>query len=197
MALVGIVASTNIEMDASFGPVIEKRDAVVASAVVRDGRLRPADVPNIRREHFAFAHEGRIEDIATLRKRISPRRALQITTNEDAESLFAYLLTCVDGAANADVGLMRSVSDIASSGLRGNFNFMLSTEQALYAHRGRDPLGLTERADALIVSPPIGSSRWRVLSPGSLIRLNRGASPSWRILLGALDASEPELPFTD
>lgn len=199
MALTAIVTNTNLEEDACFGAVIESRDMIVARTIAHEGRLRLAETPYLRRDQFMFAHEGAVEDVGTLRRRISPRRAFQIATNTDADSFFAYLLTRIDGTGDADTGLLRATSDIASSGLRGNFGFLLATEQAVYVHgAGRARLGFAERTDALIASTElVETARWRLLGAGALVRLDRGTSLAWRILRGDIEPSEPELPFTD
>ncbi len=142
----------------------------------------------IERDGWTFAHEGRIEDVALLRPRISQRRILQISDDTDRSSFFAFLLSSIDAVGSADAGLVRATNEIRSSGARGNFDFVLANETSLYAHRsGRSPLVVGVESTVV------------VLADGALIRVDRGPPAAWRMLAGSVetDVSGPELPFTD
>jgi hypothetical protein len=194
--LLGIVTGTSMHDDARFGGVIGTRDVVVAR--VMNGGASLAVEPALRREQFTFAHEGVVADVALLRRRISPKRALQIGSDAHAESLFAYLLSHLDSAEGTDAALSRAVADIARSGLRGSFNFILSTADAMYVHCHMPPIGFIERPSALIVSShSFTSEPLQPLSSGALLRVDRGAVVTWRLISGDIDSSGPEMPFTD
>lgn len=199
--LLGIVTSKSLHDDARFGAVVGARDIAVARVAFEDGGGLKALAPaNLRREHFTLAHEGVLADIALLRRRISPRRAFQIESDAHADSLFAYLLSHVDSAETMDGALERAVVDIASSGLRGNFSFVLGTAESMYVHCAGSDIGVVKRADAVIASSESFTSEARChLSSGALLRVDRGAAVGWRLLCGCVDmpSSRPELPFTD
>lgn len=146
------------------------------------------DATPLARDAWTFAHEGRIEDMALLRPRISQRRILEISDDTDRSSFFAFLLSNIDGAGSIDAGLVRATAEARGSGARGNFDFVLANETTLYAHRGgRSALAVV--VESVVV----------VLAEGALIRVDRGPPAAWRMLVGHVetDVSGPELPFTD
>ncbi len=199
MSLFGMVATENWEDD-RFAHLARAGATLVAHVTRQnDGTLQFARAP-LRRGTWTFAHDGAIGDIARLRPRVSQRRALDFLDDTDRETLLGFLLSSIDSAESVDAGLVRAVEEIRNAGSCGTFTFLMTNGTTLYAFRYGAPLVLRVRAEAVIVaSQPCASDDALIaLSDGALVRIDRGAPIGLRWLVSTdVDASGPELPFTD
>jgi predicted glutamine amidotransferase len=199
MSLFGMVATENWEDD-RFSHLTRAGTALVAHVTRQnDGTLQLVRAP-LRRGPWTFAHDGAIGDLARLRPRVSQRRALDFLETTDRETLLGFLLSSIDSADAVDAGLVRAVEEIRNAGARGTFTFLMTNGTTLYAFRGGAPLVIRIRAEAVIVAsqPSASDDAWIALSDGALVRIDRGTPIGLRWLVSStVDASGPELPFTD
>ena len=154
----------------------------------------------LQRDSYTFAHEGTIEDVELLRRRTSQTRVLQTGAATDGANLFAYVLTCIDVATDLDTAVTAATSQIENCGARGTFTFVLSNGNVLYAYRLGRPLSMLVRPNAVLVASEAATDEaWTPLADGVLlVAERRAATVACRFLRNrGVEASEPELPFTD
>ncbi|HEY2369838.1 MAG TPA: class II glutamine amidotransferase, partial [Polyangiaceae bacterium] len=154
MTLLGIVTTKSLVGDARFESVAGSSDLVVATVDKRPNGTF-SNAYSYGRETWRFAHEGTIDDIELLRRRVAPRRALQIENGGESACLFSFVLTCVDAVGTTDGGLRRAVNDIRNSGVRGKFSFVLSDADALYAYSGEALVWLARPHTIVVASEPL------------------------------------------
>jgi glutamine amidotransferase len=199
--------------DALFHEIAVSASGQVLLAHVRQrtvGRARIANTHPFRRGPWVFAHNGTIDDMDFLRRRVSSRRARQIEGETDSELLFTYLLSCldaVDGAGSddaevVDAAVACALRELTDHPARSAYNFLLSNGRTLYGHKRGRPLFLLQRRGAiLLASEPLTDEPWQSLHDGTLVRVQRGETVAWRMLMGEMTTSPtesgPELPFTD
>jgi glutamine amidotransferase len=159
-----------------------------------------------QRGRWLFAHNGTIEDLPFLERRVSSARAAEVVGTTDSELLFAFVLTALDAGGDADTVLAECARELAGHGSIGSCNFLLSDGETMYAHRLGRPLFLLERSPGepvrasresietgavletpwtsrrhalLVASERITDEPWVAVDEGTLLRLRRGASPTW------------------
>jgi glutamine amidotransferase len=143
------------------------------------GTISPANTHPFVREEWAFAHNGTIEDCATLRRTVSSKRLREVEGDTDSELLFASLLTSMDDAG-PDEGVPRAIARIRAAGVRGSYNFLLSDGASLSAYRFGRPLFMLHRSrgdlphGAFVASAVLSPQEpWREIAEGKLVRIFR------------------------
>jgi predicted glutamine amidotransferase len=175
------------------------------------GPVGPLNTHPFQRGRWVFAHNGTILDTAWLEEQTSAERRGEVEGETDSERFFAFLLTVIDraepGRVDAAIGAAMS-SAIARPGF-GAVNFVLADGAVLYAHRHGRTLHLLERGRGdrvrssrtsietgavvdtpwsarrtaiLIASEHMTDEPWQEIAEGSLIRVDCGAIPTWRVL---------------
>jgi predicted glutamine amidotransferase len=115
-------------------------------AHVRKRTVGPVGMANthpFRRGRWVFAHNGTIDDVTGLRRRVSAERLAEVTGDTDSEVFFAYLLSHLDATGaferadreGVEAALARAIGEIESPALIGAANFLLSNGEELYAFR--------------------------------------------------------------
>lgn len=170
------------------------RAGEVVLAHVRQRTVGPQGVSNthpFRRGRWVFAHNGTIEDLPWLRAQTCPQRRGACEGETDSELLFAYLLTALDAANRLDAPADAATDTALAGALRaalsregfGAANFLLSDGAVLYAHRWGRTMHVAERVDgALVASEAITDDAWQGVDEGTLLRTDRQARPSWRLV---------------
>ncbi len=166
--------------------------ASVAIAHVRQKTVGPTSLANTHpfmRGRWVFAHNGTVEDVPAVAALCSPERVAEIEGDTDSERLFAFLLTSIDDAGEARLGVARAVERLASLPGRGAVNFLLSDGESLFAHRcgrtlfslERDGRGGRRTASVTFASERLTDEPWRELPQGALYRVQRpsgGGAPT-------------------
>jgi glutamine amidotransferase len=182
-------------------------------AHVRKKTVGPTSISNthpFRRGKWIFAHNGTIEHTEHLRARTSAARLREIEGETDSEVFFAFLLSVLDAAPEAehDAAIASVTRELRGRDGFGAFNFLLSDGTVTYAHRFGRTLFLLERGphDTVridrtsevgpIVHTPwsqrrhalfVASERmtdepWQEISEGALVRVDALPLPRWRLL---------------
>lgn len=161
------------------------------------GESSLANTHPFRRGRWVFAHNGTIEDTSHLARRTSSARRREIEGETDSEQLFAHLLTVIDqagateGTARAAAGAIEAALGEAARTITsgpGAANFLLSDGEVLFAFRWGRTLHVLERGGGrrtpavLIASTPTTSETWSELPEGSLVRIDGGSQPRWRLI---------------
>jgi predicted glutamine amidotransferase len=162
------------------------------------GALSLANTHPFLRGPWVFAHNGTIPEAHTLTRRISARRHREIEGETDSELLFALLLTVIDdvgateGASHAPPGAIDRALAAAMAGVAsrpGAATFVCTDGDVLYAFRNRRTLHVLERtagahgsAAVLVASERITDEPWHMVAEGTLLRVDGGPEPRWRIL---------------
>lgn len=142
-----------------FDEIAARSSGTVLIAHVRQKTVGPTRLENTHpfvQSGWVFAHNGTIDDHASLRAASSPARLSEVQGDTDSEVLFAFLLTRLDAAGLTHVGGDPAARDeatrilgAATAELRarraGAFNFLLSDGASCFIHRFGRSLFLLER----------------------------------------------------
>ncbi len=165
---------------------------------------------------WVFAHNGTVNRTELLRAGASPARLAAVTGDTDSELLFAYLLTQLEACdalvvadepsrVRATEALERAANELRTAEV-GAFNFLLASEDVLFAHRfGRSMFVLertphdpvrekrelvpgasimtrwTQRRQAFFVaSEALTDEPWREIPDRTLLRIDRLPALSMR-----------------
>jgi len=204
--------------DAHFEALSATRRGRVLIAHVRKrtvGPIGPDNTHPFARGRWTFAHNGTIDDQDFLRAHSAPARLAEVVGQTDSELFFAYLLTALDARPDApDDALADALRALVKR--RGvAANFLLGDGEVLYAHRfGRTlftlerrpgdavrtertsvetlatlETGWTPRRGAVfIASEQLSDEPWQEVPTGTLLRVDRGALPSVRVLATTVSA---------
>lgn len=139
-------------------------DTTIAIAHVRKktvGELSLSNTHPFRRGRFVFAHNGTVET-AALVARSAPEHLAQIEGTTDSEKLFAFVLTQIDAAGDAERGIRAAVRELHALGAVGTASFLISDGVRLFAHRLGRALYVAHRDGvAVIASEPLDETgRW-------------------------------------
>lgn len=150
-------------------------DTTIAIAHVRKktvGELALVNTHPFRRGRFILAHNGTVET-AALVARTAPEHLAQIEGTTDSEVLFAFVLTQIDAAGDAERGIRAAVRDLHALGNVGTASLLISDGARLYAHRLGRPLFVAHRDGvAVIASEPLNESdRWDEIAERELLVL--------------------------
>ena len=136
--------------DGRFHQIATSSRGHVLLAHIRQKTVGPTRLENTHpftQDGWVFAHNGTVTDVPTLRAGASSARLARIEGDTDSEVLFAYLLTKLEGARDADTQM--AVLDVAVRELRakavGAFNFLLSNGDTTFVHRFGRSLYVLER----------------------------------------------------
>lgn len=136
------------------------------------GELALVNTHPFRRGRFVLAHNGTVET-AALVARTAPERLAQIEGTTDSEKLFAFVLTQIDAAGDAERGIRAAVHELHALGAVGTASFLISDGARLFAHRlGRALFVAHREGVAVIASEPLNETdRWDELAERELIVL--------------------------
>jgi predicted glutamine amidotransferase len=184
--------------DARFHDVASSRgDVLVAHIRKRTvGAIRQENTHPFQRGRWVFAHNGTIDELAWMRRDLSPLRAADIVGDTDSEVFFACVLSRFDDAGLGDgsspsaIGavLARFVEELATRPKVGACNFLLANDDGVYAYRQGRTLFALERGptDAVRVrreSQETGATietPWTARRTAVLVASERMTDEPWR-----------------
>lgn len=150
-------------------------DTTIAIAHVRKktvGELALVNTHPFRRGRFVLAHNGTVETVALL-ARTAPEHLAQLEGTTDSEKLFAFVLTQIDAAGDAERGIRAAVRELHAIGAIGTASFLISDGVRLFAHRLGRALYVAHREGVTVIaSEPLDETeRWDELAERELIVL--------------------------
>jgi predicted glutamine amidotransferase len=188
------------DLDTRFHELAAQSRGHLLVAHVRQKTVGPTRLENTHpfvRDGWAFAHNGTIQDTATLRAGCSSRRLGEVTGDTDSELLFAYLLTRLDeenltrlddepSRALATELVHEHAAELRAARI-GAFNFLLSDGKTTFAHRFGRSLFVLDRgpADPVREEREVGPgativTRWTARRQAVLIASERITDEPWR-----------------
>lgn len=203
--------------DPRFEHAVGRARGTVLVAHIRKATVGVTSAANthpFRRDRWVFAHNGTVRDTAWLAERTSHTRRAEIEGDTDSERFFAFLLSRLDEADDADAApaLWSAMEEAMARADLGSANFVLSDGAVLFAfRRGRD-LHVLERGvgdrvrpsrrsaetgavvdtpwsarrhAVLIASERMTDEPWREIAEGTLVTVGAGPYPTVRVV-GAL-----------
>jgi glutamine amidotransferase len=186
--------------DARFHALADQARGRVLVAHIRNRTVGLSSLENthpFRSGRWVFAHNGTLPDTGPLERRTSAARRREIRGQTDSERLFAFVLTALDragateGVARAAPGAADAAVHQATKALRtqsGAANFLCSDGEVLYAFRFGRTLHVLQRgggrrlAAVVVASERPTDEPWDEVAEGTLLRIDGGAAPSWRII---------------
>jgi glutamine amidotransferase len=189
---------------------VRSRTFVAHIRYASTGGLTPANTHPFEQEGRLFAHNGVIDDLPTLERRLGQRGMRIVHGDTDSERLFALITTEIDRAGDVAAGIEAAVRWTAANVPVLSLNFVLITASELWALRYPDTHelhvlergagatldqssshGTRVRSEPAAACPTavIASERmdddpgWRELHPGELLHVGPELQVSSTIIL--------------
>ncbi len=171
---------------ARWREVVQKAEAPLAIAHVRRRTVGPVALENthpFRRGRFVFAHNGTIEDTASLVTTTRREHLAATAGDTDSERLFAFILSRIEDARDVQAGLAVAVRSLSRLGRRASATFLLSDGVRLFAYRqGRSLYALardrgTRTSSVCVASEPLTDEPWLEVPEGTLVAIEATSRP--------------------